>query len=104
MRRLNLDRNSPAVVLVLTQVPPGVSFVRDVVSPSQMALTPRMSPGSGCTVTTVLVRQPVGRVYVIDDVPCDTSGTEPEFIATVAADVLPLIHSPPVEVEAKTVD
>lgn len=49
----------------LLHVPPGIASDNVVVSPEHIVVTPVIAAGSGLTVTTVVVKQPVGNVYVI---------------------------------------
>lgn len=57
------------VISLLIQPPPAVALVSVVLLPTQMSLTPTMMDGSGFTVTSSSLRQPVGSVYVIIVVP-----------------------------------
>ena len=81
-------------VLLLLHVPPPASL-NVVVSPEQTVRLPKMAVGSGSTVTTAVIKQPVDdNVYVIVVVP-----TVPPFTIPVAdpivALVLLLVHVPP---------
>jgi hypothetical protein len=61
-----------------------------------------MAAGNGFTVTTLVIRQPVGNVYVITAVPAVKPFTIPLEELIIATDVLPL-HVPPVTVFVKVV-
>ncbi len=81
-------------VLLLVHVPPPAS-VRVELVPTQNDETPEIGLGNGFTVTVVVIRQPVGRVYVITDVPVETPETIPVVDPTVATVVLLLSQVPP---------
>jgi hypothetical protein len=93
---------TPVVVLIravpgrlLAHVPPvGVLLSVDVL-PTHTTGDPIINPGSGLIVTVVVVRQPVGRVYVMLAVPAAMPVTMPAA-SIVATAVLLLFHVPPV--------
>ena len=49
-------------ILLLLHVPSGVTSLNDVVNPWQTDKVPNIAPGSGFTVTTAVVKQPVDKV------------------------------------------
>jgi hypothetical protein len=81
-------------VLLLIQVPPAVALDKSAVDPTQTLLGPVLAAGAAITVTSVVLIQPVGNVYVIVVVPNDAGVTTPpeEMVAT---PVVPLLHVPP---------
>ena len=84
-------------VLLLAHVPPvGVLLSVDVL-PTHTTGDPIINPGSGLIVTVVVVRQPVGRVYVMLAVPAAMPLTVPAA-SIVATAVLLLFQAPPVVV------
>jgi len=52
-------------VLLLVHVPPRGTSVADAVVPGQIVNEPKIGPGRGLTVTTAVIEQPPGAVYVI---------------------------------------
>ena len=54
---------------LVLHVPDGVTSLNDVERPEQTTITPVIDAGSGSTVTTTAVKQPVGNLYVISAVP-----------------------------------
>lgn len=81
-------------VLLLVHVPPDILPDKVVVVPEQSTDVPLMV-AEGCTVTTVVAKQPVPNiVYVIVAVPDDTPVTVPLEL-TVAIVVLLLLQVPP---------
>jgi hypothetical protein len=84
-------------VLLLLHVPPDVVLNNDVVAPWQTLIVPKMTDGTGVTVTMAVREQPVERAYVITDVPGITPVTTPDVRSTVAIDGLLLVHVPPAE-------
>src|ERR1043165_2201601 len=84
------------VTLLLLQIPPSVGSLRVVVDPSQTLATPDIAPGTVLTVTTVVVRQPEPREYVITAVPADIPVTTPVVTPTVAIALVLVLHVPPV--------
>ena len=82
-------------VLPLVHVPPLVASLKVVVKPAQTDAVPVIDDGNGFTVATIVVIQPVARVYVIVEVPDDTPVTMPVDEPIVAMPVLPLVHVPP---------
>ena len=90
-------------VLLLLHVPPVVVLFRVVVAPWQALIVPVIAAtvGNGLMVTiavTIVVQpKPLVTLYVILEVPAATPDTMP-VEPTVAIDVLPLLHVPPVVV------
>jgi hypothetical protein len=82
------------VVLLLLHVPPAVASLSSVHEPSQTSNVPSIAV-IGFTVTTVVMEQPVGNVYVIVAVPPATPPTTPVTRSTVATEVGVLVHVPP---------
>jgi hypothetical protein len=58
-------------LLLLLHVPPPGASVSDIVPPVHTVVAPIIADGNGLTVTTVVVKQPEGKVYVIVAVPVD---------------------------------
>ena len=85
------------LVLLLLHTPPGVPSVRVMVEPMHTVAGPSMDEGVGLMVTAAVVKQPVGRVYVINTRPAVTPVTRPEDEPMVAIAVFPLSHVPPTE-------
>ena len=56
-------------VLLLLQAPPVVRSLSETVDPTHTFPVPVMAEGSGFTVIPLVIRQPVGSVYVITVVP-----------------------------------
>ena len=54
-----VDEPTVALPLLASQVPPGVMSFSVVVCPTQTVLMPVIAAGSGLTVTTNVLRQPV---------------------------------------------
>lgn len=81
--------------LLLDHVPLIPVLLSVVELPTQMAKVPVMAGGLAITVTVVDVAHPVGRVYVIAEVPGVIAETTPVVEPTVATAVLLLIHVPP---------
>ena len=83
-------------VALLLHVPPAIASVNCVVSPGHTVNVPVITPGNGLTVTTAVVIQVVGNVYVIVVVP---NGPVPVTIPVVnPTDPIPgelLVHVPP---------
>src|ERR1043165_5151845 len=84
-------------IALLTHVPPGVPILAraDVVA-WQKDNVPEIAVGSGSTVTTVALIQPVVAVYVMSVVPADAPVTTPDVTPIVATPVLELTHDTPV--------
>ena len=79
-------------VLLLLQVPSGVASLSAVVKPAHTLVVPVIAAGSGFTVTTLVMIQPVGKVYVTVAVPAVIPViTLPAAVATA---VLLLLHVP----------
>ena len=89
-------------VLPLIHVPPPASL-NTVDKPAQTEVIPVIGPGRGSTVTVVVMRQPVGSVYVIVDVPAKSPETMPPEL-TVATEVLLLLQVPPPEISLNAVE
>jgi hypothetical protein len=79
-------------VALLLQVPPPASL-RVVVNPEHTVSVPSIAVGNGLTVTTVVIIQVVGKVYVMTPVPADTPVTIPVAL-TVAVPVLLQVPPP----------
>jgi hypothetical protein len=90
-------------VLPLLQVPPTERSLSDVVVPVQILVAPVIKPGSGLTVTVIVVKQPEPIVYVIVSTPADTPLTTPVLKPTEATDRLPLVQWPPEAVSLSAV-
>ena len=82
-------------VLLLLHVPPDGLEDNVVALPTHTFIVPVIDDGIGLTVNVVVVRQPVGNVYVISGVPEATPVTIPELVPTVASVTLLLNHVPP---------
>lgn len=80
--------------VLLVHVPPPASL-REVVKPAQTAGVPEIPDGNGLTVSTVVIKQPVPKVYVIVDVPDNNPATVPDDDPTVATEVELLLQEPP---------
>jgi len=77
-------------------VPPAVGSLKLVVDPAQTTAVPVIGAGNGLTVTVVVIRQPVGNVYVIVAVPkADPPTTPLDMLTGAIADAL-LLQVPPV--------
>jgi hypothetical protein len=89
----------PTDAVLEAHVPPtGVEDKADVL-PAHATSVPDIDAGSGLTVTTEVVIQPVADIeYVTVEVPAETAVIAPVAAPTVATDVEPLIQTPP-EVE-----
>ena len=87
---------------VLVHTPPEVADASAEVAPTHIVGVPVITAGTKPTVITAVVRQPVGRAYVIFAVPLATPVTMP-VEPTAAIDVLLLLQAPPVVVELKAV-
>jgi hypothetical protein len=83
--------------LLLVQLPPGVGSVSVVVRPLQMLVVPAIAAGLGYTVIGVVIRQPVGNVYVMVVAPSATPVTTPVVEFTEAMAPLADDHVPPGE-------
>lgn len=93
------DTVPPAVIgaiagVELLQVPPGVASVRVEKVPWQKLSVPKMAVGNGFTVTSAVIRQPVGKVYVMVAVPVPAPVTQPVELTEAIALLLEL-HEPP---------
>jgi hypothetical protein len=83
----------PAVAL---HEPPVVTSASVVFNPSHTVAVPVIADGSGVTVTTTVVRHPVGKVYVMVTGPeVVPPVTIPDEVPTVAIERLPLLQIPP---------
>jgi hypothetical protein len=83
-------------VLLLLHVPPVGVELNNVESPKQMFAEPVIAVGNGSTVTIVVIKQPVGNVYVTFTVPGVAPKSSP-VVGTTAAVPVPgvTLHSPP---------
>lgn len=79
------------------QVPPETVEDNVVLLPTQTVVLPEIVPalGSGFTVMVVVVKQPVGKVYVTVTVPADTPVNTPVVEAIDAVDVDEELQVPP---------
>jgi hypothetical protein len=68
--------------------------VSGVQKPIHVRGNPEIEAGSGFTVTTIVVRQPVGSVNVIRAVPAETPVTTPVTASIAATAGLALLHVP----------
>ena len=94
----------PAAGLLLLQVPPPVRSVNAVVKPAHTDNVPVIPTGTGFTVTTAVVIQPVPIVYVMVAVPAVAPPvTTPVEEPIVAVPVALLPHVPPVGVSLNVV-
>ncbi len=94
-----VDPTVATEVTLLLHVPPDVASVRLVVDPWHTLGVPRITAGSGFTVTVLDVVQPLVAVYVISAVagvllPVTTPPTVPVIRFTVAIPVAPLTQVP----------
>jgi hypothetical protein len=78
----------------LDHAPPGVPLVSGVQKPIHVRGNPVIEAGNGFTVTTIVVRQPVGNVNVIRAVPAETPVTTPVTASIAAIAGLALLHVP----------
>jgi hypothetical protein len=79
---------------LLLHVPPVVTSLRTITEPWQANAVPVIAAGLGLTVTTDIVIQLLGALYVIVEVPAETPVTTPvEDVILVAVPVL--LHVPP---------
>jgi hypothetical protein len=83
------------VASLLDHVPPGIVLIRAVDCPEHTESVPVIGPGAAFTVATAVVKQPVGSVYVIVDVPGATPNKAPFAEPIVAMPVVLLAHVPP---------
>ena len=81
-------------VLLLLQVPPGVVMVSPAEPLTHTLDAPMIAVGNGFTVRVRVTLQPVGRIYLITDVPVATPLTMPVPEPIVAMAVLLLSHVP----------
>lgn len=87
-------------VVPLVHVPPAGVLVSDVALPSQTVKEPVIEVGNGLTVIVVVVRQPVGSVYVTTATPEEMPVTMPVEEPTETIEpVTP--HVPPIEVDER---
>ena len=75
-------------------VPPPV-LLSVAAAPSQAVTLPEIATGRGLTVMMVVVKQPSGNVYVIDDEPAVMPLTMPDVVPTTATAGVPDDHRPP---------
>ena len=90
-------------VVLLLHVPPVLRSVNTIVEPAHTGVEPDMADGNELTVTTVVAEQPVLSAYVIIEVPADAPVTTPVPLTTVATEVVPLAHVPPVVRSVKVI-
>jgi hypothetical protein len=83
---------TPGVLLV--QVPVKGILLSNVFAPMQMLVVPVIALGDGFTVTAVVLRHPVGRVYEIIAVPMLIPVTIPAGVPVTAV-ASELLHEPP---------
>ena len=94
----------PALLLLLSHVPPAGEELNAVVKPMQTFSVPVIGAGLGLTVIVVVFIHPVPRVYVITVVVLGTNPvTIPDDDPTVASTILLEPHVPPAGVEFKVV-
>jgi len=99
-----LEPTVASAVLLLVHVPPVVASLNVVVANGQRTIVPVIAAGSGLTVSVVVVKHPVGAVYVIITVvPPVTPVTIPDDEPTVALAVLLLVHVPPAGVDVSVI-
>ena len=77
---------------------PGVEF-SVVVRPTQTDAIPEIAVGVPLTVSTTVVRHPVGKVYVMVLLPAISALTIPVDVPIPATDVVPLDQLPPAGLE-----
>ena len=92
----------PIVAMVtseLLHVPPGVGLVSVLQKPIHVAAKPPIGPGNGFTVTTTVVKHPVGNVNVIVATPALLPVTTPvtELIPAIVALLVLHVPGPPGE-------
>jgi len=97
----------PAVIVAtagvaLLHVPPPVASLNVVVDPSHTFNVPVIAAGIGLTVTVLVTKQPVPKVYDITDVPPDTPVITPPAVIVATAGVA-LLHVPPPVASLKVV-
>ena len=90
-------------VLLLLQVPPAVPLASVIAEFTHTGAIPVMAPGFGLIVSDAVIIQPVGKVYVIVEVPVDTPVAIPLAEPIVATAVLLLVHVPPPDASVKVV-
>ena len=73
-----------------------------VVKPTHTFVVPVITAGKGLTVTVVVTKHPVGKVYDITEVPPDTPVTTPTALIVATAGVA-LLHVPPAVASARVV-
>jgi hypothetical protein len=81
--------------VLLLHVPPPVPSVSIVEVAEHIVVVPPIGSGLGYTVTVVVMKQPVGKVYVITAPPRDIPVTIPVVEPMVAIPKLLLLHVPP---------
>lgn len=86
----------PVVGTLLVHVPPDDASLNVVVKPTHTFVTPVIAAGSGLTVTGVVAKQPVPKVYEIIGVPVANPATIPVPAPTDPSAGLLLLHVPPV--------
>ena len=74
-----------------------------MVKPTHTFIVPVITAGKGLTVTVVVTKHPVGKVYDITEVPPDTPVTTPVPATTVATAGVALLHVPPAVASASVV-
>ena len=90
-------------VLPLVQLPLPDASLNDVLASGQTSIVPSIAEGSGFTVTTAVVIQPMEDVYVIVAVPGLKPVTTPNKALTGAIVMSLLLHVPPVTLSLKLV-
>lgn len=95
-----------ALLLATPQIPPIVLFVIEIVLPVHTSDGPLIVPATGTelTVYILLVLQPVGSEYVIDEVPAAMLFITPVDVFIETIDGALLLHVPPVGAQAQVVD
>lgn len=83
-----------AFALLLLHTPPVVGLFNNIVAPTHTSIVPVVGAGTGLIVIALVVRQPVGSVYVIIEVPAIVPETIPVAEPMVALPLL-LLHVPP---------
>lgn len=90
-------------VALLLHVPPVLVLLSVVVAVAHTCVAPVIAAGVAFTVASAVRIQPPGNMYVIIALPAVTPVTTPKLASTVAIDVLPLVHVPPVVALARVV-
>ena len=85
----------PIAVLLLAHEPPVAASVSNVDAPGHTTGEPSIGEGSGLTVTTAVIMQPVPIVYVIFTVPAVPPVTVTEPAIVILPVPVPVLHVPP---------